>query len=82
MIDPQAQAENLEYMKLLALVMWKEQIGEVLLTSEDLLAFEALTNQEGEHAITIGPNPNERTIRIRFMKTADAKKERGWPGSA
>lgn len=72
-VDPQAQAENLEYMKLLALVMWKHDIAETSLTCDEIDKFPE------NKAVVIGPNPNESTIRIRLMDEDDAKRERGWP---
>lgn len=75
-LDPQAQAENLEYMKLLALVMWKQGIEEISLTDKEIAAM------PDDKAVVIGPNPDDRTIRIRLMDEEAAKRERGWPGSS
>ena len=68
--DPQMQAENMDYMKMLVMVMHKHGITETAITSDEIAAM-----PEGL-CVVIGPNPDNQTIRLRVMSQADAEKER------
>jgi hypothetical protein len=67
-MDPQTQAENLEYMKLFAITLGLTGLDEVLLSERDV-------NRVNGMVVVIGPNPDDRSIRVRLMTAEDAEKE-------
>ena len=68
--EAQKQAEDLPYMKLLAIMMWKEGIDEFVIDTDKL------AKMPQDYAVVTGPHPNDKTIRIRLMKEVDAELER------
>lgn len=68
--DPQMQAENMDYMKILAIVMWKHGWKELIINSDEI------ASMPQDQVLVMGPHPDNKTMRFRLMPYDEAVKER------
>ena len=73
--DPQMQAENMDYMKMLVMFMRQAGVTEVSITSKEI------ESMPQDLCIVMGPHPDNQTLRFRLMPQAEAEKERDRHGS-
>jgi hypothetical protein len=68
-LDPERQAKNMEYMKLLAIVMGVIGQTDITLREPDVHYVDGMV-------IVLGPNPDDRSIRLRLLPAGAAERAR------
>jgi hypothetical protein len=67
-LDPQKQAENLEYLKLLAIMLGLLGVNDLTFRKRDVDRVDGMV-------VVIGPHPDARSIRVRLMTSEAAEIE-------